>query len=471
MKFQHHGAVNGVTGSCHQLHLTPQNSLLVDCGLFQDAEAEGDNIEQQLAINFDISSIKALLITHSHIDHVGRIPYLLAAGFKGPIVATEATAALLPLVLEDALKVGVTRNQTLIDTCIRLLKKQLIALPYRRWHAIDAIAGCRVKFQPAGHILGSAYIEIDYRDPQATTNNHAQSPAQNKSQRIIFSGDLGAPYAPLLPAPKSPYRADILVIESTYGDKLHAHRRERATVLATLLEQAVRDNGIVLIPAFSMGRTQELLYEIEQIQHRASNNELIKQLESIVDSPLAAKFTEKYRQFKPLWDAEAKKRLASDRHPLDFDNLTTLDSHQQHIACIQYLAKRKKPAVVIAAGGMCNGGRIVNYLKQFISKPTTDILLVGYQAKGTTGREIQTYGPKGGYTKIDGQKYDINAKVHTLSSYSAHADQANLLNFIKRMRKRPKQVRIVHGDDEAKQALKAKITDLFPDIDVLIPEE
>jgi metallo-beta-lactamase family protein len=318
-------------------------------------------------------------------------------------------------------------------------------------HCWEYAPGCKIKFQPAGHILGSAYIEVDYNNP-----------ASRERQRVVFSGDLGAPYAPLLPAPKSPYQADILVIESTYGDKLHANRHQRISELTSRLTQAVKDKGIVLIPAFSMGRTQELLYEIEQIQHKVADDHPLKQLEIIVDSPLAAKFTEKYRQFQTLWDAEAKQRLRSGRHPLSFDNLTTLDSHQQHLACIDYLAERQKPAIVIAAGGMCNGGRIVNYLKRFIDKPTTDILLVGYQARGTIGREIQTYGPKGGYTQIEGQRYEIRAKVHSLTGYSAHADQANLLNFIKRTRKKPKQIRLVHGDDEAKLALKTTITGKRP---------
>jgi len=211
MKIIHHGAVNGVTGSCHQLIIDAENSVLVDCGLFQGAETSGREDDDLLSIEFDIRSVQALLVTHCHIDHVGRIPYLLAAGFSGPIIATEATAALLPMVIEDALKVGVTRNQSIIKACLSRLKKQLIAVPYKQWFdvSLQGDVKTKVKFQPAGHILGSAYIEIDVK------------PIGKKPKRVVFSGDLGATYSPLLASPKSPYKADIVVIESTYGDKNH----------------------------------------------------------------------------------------------------------------------------------------------------------------------------------------------------------------------------------------------------------
>lgn len=485
MQILHHGAVNGVTGSCHQLIIDDHHSLLVDCGLFQGAETSGRSDDDLLSIEFDISTVQALLVTHCHIDHVGRIPYLLAAGFTGPIIATEATAALLPMVIEDALKVGVTRNQSIIRACLARLKDQLIAVPYKQWHSISLLAASddsrtdnlnstkikdvalkpaaikavalKVKFQPAGHILGSAYIEVDVKSSDSSTPKLPSKEKTNKSTRIIFSGDLGATYSPLLAAPKSPYRADIVVIESTYGDKNHQGRRDRAKGLEKILIKAIADNGVVLIPAFSIGRTQELLYELEQIISHTKFKNLVD-IEVIVDSPMAAKFTEYYQQFQTLWDAEAKNRVKQGRHPLNFDSLYTVDSHKEHMQVVEYLAKRSKPAIVIAASGMCSGGRIVNYLKRFISEPTADILFVGYQAQGTLGRQIQQYGPSGGYVFIDGEKLTINAGVHTISGYSAHAGQDNLVNFIKRIRHQPKKVIVVHGDDQAKQALVDKLS-------------
>lgn len=172
---------------------------------------------------------------------------------------------------------------------------------------------------------------------------------------------------------------------------------------------------------------------------------------------MAAKFTKHYLQLQNLWDAEAKRRVKQGRHPLNFDSLYTVDSHQEHIQTIDYLAKRKKPAIMIAASGMCSGGRVINYLKRFLDEPTTDVLFVGYQAQGTLGRDIQKYGPRNGYVFIDGVKIEIKADVHTISGYSAHADQNNLINFIKRIRYQPEQVIIVHGDNEAKQALAEKL--------------
>jgi len=449
MKILHHGAVVGVTGSCHQLIIDTNNSVLVDCGLFQGADIFDHENDEHLSVSFDISTVKALLVTHCHIDHVGRIPYLLATGFDGPIIATEATARLLPLVIEDALKVGVTRNQSIIAACLKRLNKQLVAVPYKQWLPLSLSHGAvaKVKFQPAGHILGSAYIEIDA----------CCGEAKNKAQRIVFSGDLGATYSPILAAPKSPYKADVLVIESTYGNKKHQGRKARARNLETILSKAVSDNGVVIIPAFSIGRTQELLYELEQIVARSKDDKL-NNIEVIVDSPMAAKFTEHYQAFVNLWDKEAKCRIKQGRHPLNFDSLYTVGSHQEHLATIEYLSKRHKPAIVIAASGMCTGGRITNYLKRFLSEPTADVLFVGYQAKGTTGRDIQQYGNNdGGYVFIDGVKISIKCGVHTISGYSAHADQYNLVNFVKRIYKKPEKVIIVHGDEGAKQALQSEL--------------
>ena len=257
------------------------------------------------------------------------------------------------------------------------------------------------------------------------------------------------------------------------------------------------DNGVVLIPAFSIGRTQELLYELEGIifqqqkaQQQKANNKQLKQItlatmwqniDIIVDSPMAAKFTEQYRNFKTLWDNEAKRKLNAGRHPLNFEQLYTVNSHQEHLDTIAYLAKGRnftnaKPAIVIAASGMCSGGRIVNYLKQFLTDSTTDVLFVGYQAQGTLGRSIQQYGPtltqptKQGYVYIDGTRITINAIVHTISGYSAHADQNGLINFVKRMHHKPQHIKIVHGDESAKQALAQKYQQLLPNAKIEIPK-
>lgn len=463
MQITHHGAVSGVTGSCHQLALDDGQAVLVDCGLFQGAETSSEGAgANRLEIQFPIDKVRALVVTHVHIDHVGRIPYLLAAGFRGPILCSEASAALLPLVLEDALKVGFTRDQALINRFLAQIRAQLIALPYKHWHdVIEGNPGLRVKLAPAGHILGSAWVEFEV------------SQGQDK-QRIVFSGDLGAPYTPLLPAPQSPYRADIVVMESTYGDRTHESRKDRRQRLQALCEHAFKNKGTLLIPAFSIGRTQELLYELEEIIHRnrqrpAAPGVNWDDLDIIIDSPLAADFTAGYAQLRQHWDSEARKKAATGRHPLAFEQLTTIDDHATHLQTVAYLAKTARPAIVIAASGMCSGGRIVNYLKAMLNDPRHDVLFVGYQAAGTAGRDIQQYGPKGGYVHLDGQRIDIRAGIHTLGGYSAHADQKDLLNFIGRMRHKPRQIRLVHGDDSAKQALARALKQRHPDIEVSVP--
>ncbi|MDH1234833.1 MBL fold metallo-hydrolase [Stutzerimonas stutzeri] len=475
-QIEHHGAKDGVTGSCHQLHMNATSSLLVDCGLFQgnDASILSEPGADRLAIEFPLDTIKALVATHVHIDHVGRIPYLLAAGFDGPILCSEPSAKLLPIVLEDAFKLGFSRDQAQIGKYIRLIEQRIIALPYQQWFTLadtDELQA-RMRLQRAGHILGSAYVEIDLTYPQT-----------GQSKRVVFSGDLGAPHAPFLMPPESPERADILVLESTYGDRLHEDRQNRRKRLEAVIEQALEDHGTVLIPAFSIGRTQELLYELEEIINTArpntaqlplptgegeragvrgaANNTDAKpntetnwpELPVILDSPLASRFTETYRSLKPFWNQEARDRIQSGRRPLAFEQLITIDSHSDHQRIVQHLAQTARPAIVIAGGGMCSGGRIVNYLKAMLGDKRHNVLFVGYQAKGTPGHAIQTYGPKGGYVDLDGERIDIRAGITSIGGYSAHADQKGLVEFVTGMQHWPTKIRVVHGENKAKAAL------------------
>jgi metallo-beta-lactamase family protein len=462
----HHGATEGVTGSCHELTLTSDGNfnqrnsagILVDCGLFQGQDEGRGASASDLSIDFPIEHIRALVVTHVHIDHVGRIPYLLAAGFEGPIVCSEPSAIMLPEILEDALKIGFTRDRQLIERVLGLIRSRLVPVPYGQWHSVFAERNCSlsVRLQKAGHILGSAYVECDAR-------------VGDSEERIVFSGDLGAPHAPLLPAPQSPERADRLVIESTYGDKDHEDRETRRYRLKALLEHALEDGGTVLVPAFSIGRTQELLYEIEGLINEFGG-ELWSNLEIIVDSPLAAEFTRIYRDLKPYWDAEAKDLVRQGRHPLSFEQLTVINSHEDHLNAVDYLARSHRPCVVLAGSGMCAGGRVVNYLKAMLGDKRNDVLFVGYQAAGTPGRDILTYGPRGGWVELDGGRYDIKARIHQVGGYSAHAGQSDLVRFVSGIPLPPREVRIVHGDQDAKQALKRCFQSLF-DADIIIPSE
>lgn len=217
-KLVHHGAREGVTGSCHQLWMDDTNSILIDCGQFQ-GEDEGDQ-DDALGLDFSVEGIKALIVTHVHIDHVGRIPNLLAAGFHGPILCSEPSARLLPIVLEDAFRLTISRDQDYLERYLKAVEQRIIALPYDHWftlHETDA-GTCQVRLQPAGHVLGSAYVELEL------------SAAGSEGERVVFSGDLGAPHSPILPDLVPPERADLLILESTYGDRRHedrTHRRER----------------------------------------------------------------------------------------------------------------------------------------------------------------------------------------------------------------------------------------------------
>lgn len=434
MHVVHHGAVEGVTGSCHQLFISQQRSLLIDCGMFQGADAK---VRDQEKIEFSLDGIAGVIVTHVHLDHVGRIPYLLAAGFNGPIYCSVPTAKLLPLMMEDSLRVGVTRNKRLIERFLHDLRKHIRPLGYDKWHKLDG--GISIRLSPAGHVLGSAIVEVD-----------------DGRERFVFSGDLGSRLQPILKDPLSPERADFLVLESTYGDRNHVGREERVAQLEEILCHTLKNRGVTIIPAFSVGRTQELLYEMNQIFEKVEHKlgcSLLKAVDVIIDSPLAARFTEIYDDMREYWDDEAKHVLTYDDQPLVFQNLVQIDDHREHRDTIQYLKDSQLPAVVIAASGMCAGGRVVNYLKEFLGDPASDVVFVGYQAAGTPGRYIQDTE----WVKLDGKRYDVRAAVHQLSGYSAHADQSDLLRFVEGMAERPKAIRLVHGEQHAKAALQHEL--------------
>ena len=291
----HHGAFQGVTGSCHQLFIDEINSLLIDCGLFQGAETapDGTSGADRLEIPFPLERVQALVATHVHIDHVGRIPWLLAAGFKGPILCSEPSAKLLPVVLADAFAVGVTRDARLVERYLKMVEARIRPIPWRTWYPVFSgpQGSCRIRLQRAGHILGSAYVECELSRPGG------------ERLRVLFSGDLGAPHAPLLSAPRPPWSADVVVLESTYGDQVHEKRSARRARLQAVVEKALGNGGTVIIPAFSIGRTQELLYEFEDILYRQRQKpgrfaEAWAKLPIYLDSPLAGRFTRIYRELQ-----------------------------------------------------------------------------------------------------------------------------------------------------------------------------
>ncbi|WP_274022006.1 MBL fold metallo-hydrolase RNA specificity domain-containing protein [Vibrio parahaemolyticus] len=428
MKVLHHGGKDTVTGSCHELQLE-RGSILVDCGLFQGKDALLGRQNRSLTIEFSLTKVKALVLTHAHIDHIGRLPWLLAAGFRGKIYCTRATAELVPLMLADGLKLQLGLGQQQRQHILSLIKQRLVPCDYHNWISIKGLAYLR--FQPAGHILGSAYLEFKL------SNNEV----------VVFSGDLGPSNTPLLPDPIPPVKADYLFIESTYGDKHHESVKSRSTRLLSIIEHALEDGGVIVIPTFSVGRTQELLFDIEQLLYQESLHDA---LPVILDSPLAREVTKTYRRFKKLWGKEAKKRVVQHRHPLGFEQCITIETHAEHMRLVNRLASTSEPAIVVAASGMCEGGRVVNYLEALLPDSRNDVLFAGYQAEGTLGRQIQD----GANTvEIAGKQIIVKAQIHTISGYSAHADQSDLIRFVEGIHPPPKEVHLIHGERVAKAEL------------------
>ena len=299
------------------------------------------------------------------------------------------------------------------------------------------------KLKRAGHILGSSFIRLQ---------------DDKSGWSVLFSGDLGAADTPILVDPEPPDSADLVVMESTYGDRRHADRKRRIEQLGAVLTRSLADRGKVFIPAFALGRTQELIYEMDRIftdpRYRAMFPELRGRQRPpvFVDSPLGLKITRIYARLAEYWDKEARDLEQRGDHPIDFHGLYAVENHRDHLK----LCESNGPAVILAGSGMCTGGRIIDHLQNGIEQPENDILFVGYQAAGTPGRDIQTYADKpNGYVVLDGERKTIEARVHTLPGYSAHADQKGLVDWIAAMPEKPGAIKLVHGERQAQTTLAA----------------
>jgi metallo-beta-lactamase family protein len=389
------------------------------------------------------SQIDFLFVTHAHIDHIGRIPELIRKGFNGEIIATHPTKALLLPMLKDAMGLSGLSEK---DAASVARSADELSWGFEYGQPFDLKKGVRFTLHRAGHILGSSFLLLESGSPRWS---------------ILFSGDLGARNTPLLPDPDSPPSCDLLVLESTYGDRLHEPREYRVEQLGRILTRVLSDGGKVFIPAFALGRAQELLYDLDRLFSDRSWGKRFPQcagkgrIPVVLDSPLGLELTKITSRLSEYWDREAKALLSHGDHPLDFDRLYTSTGHKDHLR----LVEDPGPVLIIAGGGMCAGGRIVDHLKAGIEDPRNDILFVGYNARGTPGREIQQYASHpGGYVALEGERYRVRAGVHTLAGYSAHADKKDLMEWVVRIPGKPPKIKLVHGELPAQNALAKELS-------------
>lgn len=409
---------------------------MVDCGLAQGNDP-GAGMEDWPV---PPAKIDYLFLTHAHIDHIGRVPELIQKGFAGEIICSHPTRALLYPMLADAMKFSGLPEQT-----ARSIEKTMddLSWGFEYGETFDLEKGITFKMERAGHILGSCFIRLQ---------------DERTGWSVLFSGDLGAADTPLLPDPVAPETADLVVLESTYGDRMHEKRDQRIRHLGRILTRALADGGKVFIPAFSLGRTQELIYEMDRLFSDPGYQKIFPGLQGgqrppvFVDSPLGLTITRIYSRLSEYWDREAGGLLQKGDHPIDFDGLYAVESHRDHLR----VCNAPGPAVILAGSGMCTGGRILDHLGKGIECPENDVLFVGYQAAGTPGRAIRKYSKRpGGYVHLDGERKTIRAGVHTLSGYSAHADQQGLVDWVAAMPEKPGAIKLVHGEKHARGALAA----------------
>lgn len=455
------GAARTVTGSCF-LVTTNKYKFLVDCGMFQ-----GQNKEVMLNVDdfpFAPNTVDFMFLTHAHIDHSGRIPKLYNDGFTGKIYTTKATADLCSIMLPDSGHIQETEIEWINRKRVRAGKHEIpplytaeIALnclklfePMPYDEVIQINDDVKVRFRDAGHMLGSAVIEIWVNE-------------NGKETKAVFTGDLGNSGTPILRDPEWVGSADILVTESTYGDRNHRDREDRFEKFVDIVNETLDKGGRVVIPSFAVGRTQEIVYGLNQNQNRFKEKyERILQTPVYVDSPLAISATEIYKNNPQCYDEEARRYILENKNPVDFPTLKLTRTVDESKA----INENSDPAIIISASGMCEAGRIRHHLKHHLWEENSTILFVGHQAQGTLGRRLVD-GEK--QVRIFGEDITVKARIEYIEGFSGHADQKTLLNWLGNFEKKPQTVFVVHGDPEAQDAYASLITDTYG-IRTIIPE-
>lgn len=440
MKITFHGATRNVTGSMFLLEVGGKR-LLVDCGLYQGKREESESKNRQMPL--DPASLDAVVLTHAHLDHSGRLPVLAKQGFRGKVYMTPATRDLLEIMLKDSAHIqeadikfvnkkhrekGLPPKEPLYDQrdvedCLGMFA----GVDYGR--EFEPIPGVRAVFRDAGHILGSAMVE-------------AEASENGSKRRILFSGDLGRKGMPIIRDPHQPEEADILLMESTYGDRLHGDLSETAVRLGELVRQAYHRRGKVIIPSFSVGRTQEIVYELHKMFEKGS----LPPLPIFVDSPLSTQATRVFRDHPECFDEETNRLFGREDDVFGFRRLTYIEKSEDS----KMLNERQGPFIVISASGMCEGGRVLHHLTHAVGDPNNLVLIVGFQAQGTLGRKLVE---KAERMRIFGDEYQVRAQVKTLNGFSAHADRDGLLGFVRGMKRGPERIFLVHGEEAQSLAL------------------
>ena len=466
MKITFLGATKTVTGSNFLVEAAGKK-FLVDCGMYQGSGVlEEKNYDKFL---FNVNEIDFMLLTHAHIDHSGRIPKLYNDGYRNQIIATKATCDLCSIMLPDSGHIQEMEAEwknkkrirqgkephTPMYTAEDALKSLEIFRPIKYDEIIDIDENIKVRFNDAGHMLGSSIIEVWVKE-------------NGKEEKIVFTGDLGNNDIPLLASPTMIESADYLVMESTYGNRLHMRNDDKAQMFLNIVWETLKKGGTVVIPSFAVGRTQEILYELNKIKENTNDEEFIKKYEKlmnvpvIVDSPLAISATEIFKENMDLFDFEVQEEMSRGDNPLEFPGLKFTRTADESKA----LNESNIPSIVLSASGMCEVGRIKHHLKHNLWNPNSTILFVGYQSQGTLGRKIVDGAEK---VKIFGEDISVNARVEYIEGYSGHADQEWLLNFIYSFYTKPKHIFLVHGEEEGQEVLKEKILE-NTQIPVIIPE-
>lgn len=435
MKIGFHGAAGTVTGSNHLIE-TEGGRVLIDCGMFQGPrEIRSRNLGRFF---YDPATIDAVIVTHAHIDHSGLLPKLVKNGFKGPIYVNHATAELLEVLLHDSAHIQSIdaswenrkrkrRGQDLIeplynDEDVNTTLSMIQEIPYHV--PFNPLSNIRAVFQDAGHIMGSSFVEMDITENGIT-------------KTMIASGDLGRSHQSIINDPEVGDHADIVLMESTYGDRQHKTATDTQKELIAILKEVSQDKGTLLIPAFAVGRTQEMVYRLFEL----SQEHKLPKIKIFIDSPMAGKVTQIYEENKDLYDDKTTEFVRNGLNPLDQPEFTFTESARESKA----INDVPGPKVIISASGMCDAGRIVHHLKHNIWKSNTHLLFVGYQARGTLGRRIIEGAKK---VTILGETLQVNAKIHTVGGLSAHADSDEMISWLRFYKQNDPDVFIVHGDPD-----------------------